>query len=93
MTLTTSPPSTAEALATPIPSFADVVAKLGNVPLNRILSEPPPGSATEEDLIMVAEAVDGRLCELVDGILVEKAMGFREARLASLLMGFFHIYL
>jgi Uma2 family endonuclease len=41
--------------------------------------------ATEEDLLYVNDH-GGRLCELIDGVLVEKAMGFREAFLAALLL-------
>jgi Uma2 family endonuclease len=41
--------------------------------------------ATEDDLIFVNERGDRR-CELVDGVLVEKATGFREGFLAGLLL-------
>jgi Uma2 family endonuclease len=62
---------------------ADMLEYLGDVPPERILVRPAFGTATEED---VAAALDGRpkrLCELVAGFLVEKAMGTREARLAT----------
>jgi len=39
---------------------------------------PTPGTATEEDLIAVNDH-GHRICELVDGTLVEKAMGFHGA--------------
>ncbi len=60
-------------------NVADLIAHLG-VPPERIRMRPPPGTATEEDVIMTRP-----LCELIDGILVEKAMGFWESRLAVLL--------
>jgi len=41
--------------------------------------QPPPGTATEEDLIVASRPV----VELVDGVLVEKAVGTREALLAG----------
>src|SRR5437588_6705243 len=57
----------------------------GMIPGERILLDPPPGTATEKDLIKV----NGRkkhLCELVDGVLVEKAMGTKEGLLGSWLL-------
>ena len=57
----------------------------GMIPAERILLDPPPGTATEKDLIKV----NGRkehLCELVDGVLVEKAMGTKEGLLGSWLL-------
>jgi Uma2 family endonuclease len=66
----------------PPPTFADLVAQLGDVPLERIWLYPLPGTATEQDVIDADDHLD-RLCELVDGVLVEKAMGYREAMLAN----------
>jgi Uma2 family endonuclease len=57
---------------------------LGKVPLERIRMKPPPGTATEEDLIR-AESRYNRLCELVDGTLVEKPVGWYESRVATVL--------
>lgn len=62
-------------------TFADVQHQLGGVPLERIHLYPWPGLATEKDVLEV-HARTGRLCELVDGILVEKPMGFYESVLA-----------
>ena len=42
---------------------------------------PLPGTATEQDVVSI-QAKEGRLFELVDGVLVEKAMGFWESVLA-----------
>lgn len=58
-------------------SFADLHRRLGGIPLERIRMHPPPGTATEEDLLKP----HGRLCELIDGVLVEKAVGDRESML------------
>jgi Uma2 family endonuclease len=63
------------------PTFADVQERLGNVPESRILSFPAPGTATVQDLLD-SSVTDGRACELVDGILVEKAMGLRSEYIA-----------
>lgn len=65
-----------------IKTLADLWLRLGGIPLERIWFQPPPGTATEKDVID-AEARENRLCELVDGTLVEKAVGFEEARLAT----------
>lgn len=60
-------------------TLADV---LGDIPLHRVLWRPYPGTATEADQLRYIER-DKRRVELIDGVLVEKAMGFREALLAS----------
>jgi Uma2 family endonuclease len=65
----------------PIRTLADLVERLGGVPLERVRFRPLPGTATENDVIE-ADAHEDRLCELVDGTLVEKPMGFRESALA-----------
>lgn len=62
-------------------TVADLIADLGDVPLSRVRLDPPPGTATETDLLRLM-AKDGRQYELVDGTLVEKAMGWKEAGLA-----------
>ncbi len=48
------------------------------------VSPSSPGTATERDVIAVHDR-ENRLCELVDGALVEKVMGFDESRFAILL--------
>jgi Uma2 family endonuclease len=60
---------------------ADLVGHFGAIVLNRIRHDPLPGRATEEDLLSVNERHHA-LCELVDGALVEKAMGNYESMLA-----------
>ncbi len=64
-----------------IKTLADLRRRLGGISLERIWFHPAPGTATEKDVI-AAEAHGNRLCELVDGTLVEKVMGFEESRLA-----------
>lgn len=56
-------------------TFADLHAKLGGVPLDRIRAHPAPGNATEADL----ERAGKPTCELIDGVLVEKPMGALES--------------
>lgn len=66
------------------PSLAEVVKKLGGVSLKRIWSHPAPGTATEKDLLAAQRHPRGKLLELVDGVLVEKAVGTRAGYLAGL---------
>src|SRR5438046_2428745 len=64
-------------------TLAEVLEKLGNIPLHRIRTRPAPGMATEDDVIAARESPARRLCELVDGVLVEKPMGYHESILAG----------
>jgi Uma2 family endonuclease len=63
-------------------NLAALLHQLGDVPLERIRMEAPPGAATEKDVLALREGPERRLCELVDGVLVEKTMGVRESLLA-----------
>lgn len=69
------------ALPETIPTFTDAWHKLGRVPLDRILLQPAPGTALEEDVTRLDERED-YLCERVDGTLVRKPPGFLESVLA-----------
>jgi Uma2 family endonuclease len=62
-------------------TVAELLQKLGGIPAERVLLDPPPGTATEEDVLAI-ERREGRICELIDGVLVEKAMGVEESFLA-----------
>jgi Uma2 family endonuclease len=72
-TLNTRPPK--------IRTLADLLEQLGDIPPHRIRYDPLPGMATETDVLEM-ERQENRLYELVDGVLVEKAMGYRESLLA-----------
>ncbi len=78
MTTLLQPP----AARTEVRTLADLLERLGNVPLERIRFRPPVGNATEADVLEVGRHEDC-LCELVEGTLVEKAMGLRESFLAG----------
>ncbi len=69
-------------MAVTFETAADLVQRLGNIPLERIRFTPPPGTATERDLLAAMRRSD-RLYELVDGTLVEKAMGLSESMIAA----------
>ena len=62
-------------------TMSDLLERLGDVPPRRVLLKPAPGTAGVQDVIDVRNRT-GRLCELVDGTLVEKGRGFRESALA-----------
>lgn len=66
-----------------IETFADLHRRLGEVPLDRIRMKPAPGTATEDDLLRAPKPI----CELIDGVLVEKPMGARESLLAAYVIG------
>jgi Uma2 family endonuclease len=89
MTTTVTPPTAA---ATPSPgtpprapeTLADLHQRLGGIPLERIRCQPPPGTATEADVLHRPNG-EKHLFELVEGVLVEKAMGLYESVLAMIL--------
>ena len=70
----------------------DLQAHLGGIPLSRIRLFPPPGMATDDDAFSLRRA-EGVLCELIDGVLVEKTMGWLESAVAIQLGYFLHCYL
>jgi Uma2 family endonuclease len=86
MSITATLPEAVERTAQPplaeVETLADLLERLGGVPPERVRLHPTPGTATEEDVLWLEGRADKRLCELIDGTLVEKAMGFRESRLA-----------
>lgn len=66
-------------------TWEDRLTDLGNVPAARVRSDPAPGTASVEDVVRLRNT-ERRLYELVDGTLVEKAMGWQESLLAGILM-------
>ncbi|WP_425617271.1 Uma2 family endonuclease [Anatilimnocola sp. NA78] len=82
VTDTTSPPVTLVQLA----------ERFGDIPATRICMNPPPGQATEADLVYLQEHED-RLFELVDGTLIEKTMGSYESHVAIKILVALSVYL
>lgn len=75
-------------LPTAFPSswtLADLQAHLGGVPASRIRLFPTPGTATEEDALRLDDQKDC-ICELVDGVLVEKTVSSFESIVAMILV-------
>jgi Uma2 family endonuclease len=68
----------------PLWTASEVITRFGNIPIARIVTTPRPGEATEADVIKMHDRYD-RLCELVDGTLVEKAMGWQESEMAIII--------
>lgn len=66
-------------------TLEDLVDRLGGIPLSRIRRWPAPGTAIEQDVIDIHDH-ENRLYELVDGVLVEKGMGFQESRIAAVII-------
>jgi Uma2 family endonuclease len=83
-----SPPPPPEAPAT----VGDLLKRLGNIPARRVRLHPTPGTATVEDVIRI-DAHEDRLCELVDGTLVEKAMGYEESDVAGVIITALNIFI
>jgi Uma2 family endonuclease len=65
----------------PVLTAADLVDRFGPISLRRLRHDPAPGTATEQDVIDIRDR-EKRLYELVDGILVEKAVGYQSSYLA-----------
>jgi Uma2 family endonuclease len=73
-------------------TVADLLKRLGNIPPERVWLRPVPGTATEQDVIDI-EAHENRLCELVEGVLVEKTVGYYESLVAGLIGHLIHTFL
>lgn len=68
-------------------TLADLLARLGGVPASRVRYQPPVGTATEADLLAANDRPDRTaICELVDGVLVEKPVGKNEGKLTAYLI-------
>jgi Uma2 family endonuclease len=69
-------------------TIADVQSRFPGFPADRIRTCPSPGLATEEDVLKA-----DRICELIDGTLVEKTMATYESIVALALAYFLNRYL
>ena len=65
-------------------TVADLLDRFGPIPFRRIRQDPPPGFATEDDVVAIHDR-ENRLYELIDGILVEKTLGYFEGHMALLI--------
>ena len=74
-----------------IVTVADLLERLGGIPPERVRYYPAPGSATEADVIEIEER-ENRLCELIDGVLVEKPMSYGESMLAGIILTALNVF-
>jgi Uma2 family endonuclease len=87
-------PKTKAPVSTPlsdVTTIADLLERLGNIPAHRVRLHPTPGTATEQDLLLLVER-ERRLCELVEGTLVEKPVGYDESRIAGLIITYMNLF-
>jgi Uma2 family endonuclease len=73
-------------------TIADLLRRLGNIPAGRVRLHPMPGTATETDVIRILNE-ENRPCELVEGTLVEKAMGYEESAIAGFLITYLNNFI
>jgi len=78
MTILTEPTESTE-------TMGDLLKRLGDISPDRVRLRPMPGTATEADVVRI-HAHEKRLFELIDGVLVEKGMGYRESILAGAIL-------
>jgi Uma2 family endonuclease len=76
----------------PPATVGDLLKQLGNVPAWRVRLNPAPGTATVEDVIRT-DAHEDRPCELVEGTLVEKAVGYEESDIAGVIITALNIFI
>ena len=75
-----------------IQNVAEILESLGGISPDRVRLKKPLGLATEVDLIEVNGGNETR-CELVDGMLVQKGMGYNESDLALVLAGYLRAFI
>lgn len=75
----------------PYRTLADFMKRIGDVPYDRIRVHPSFGTATIADVTRIQET-EGKICELVEGVLLEKTMGMKESTLAGFLLGLLNVF-
>jgi Uma2 family endonuclease len=73
-------------------TLAALYRRIGPIPPARIRLSPPPGLAEEHHVLEIAEQ-ENRLCELVDGVLIEKDMASFESHVTAVLIYLLMAYL
>jgi Uma2 family endonuclease len=69
----------------------DLLRRLGGIATSRVRTRPAPGTATVADVIDIQDR-EGVLCELIEGVLVEKAMGYSESILGGVMFTFLYAF-
>ena len=83
---------TSTILDDPPATVAELLHRLGGIPADRVRFHPLPGTATEEDLLRLLDAKVA-ICELVDGTLVDKPLGYFESEIAGLILTLLNVYI
>lgn len=91
-TATHQQPAESHSVAATMTTMHDLLDQLGGIAPDRVLLSPPPGTATEADLLQLPDEVQ-KICELIDGTLVVKAVGAPESEMAVNLVGLIAIFL
>ncbi len=73
-------------------TLSDLERMFGPMSIRRIRQQPAPGTATEADVLAIHRR-EKRLCELVDGVLVEKTVGAEESYLAGWLITLLNVFI
>jgi Uma2 family endonuclease len=68
-----------------IRTLGNLLDRLGGVSADRVRYFPLPGTATVADVAQIHDR-EGRTCELIDGVLVEKKMGWHESMIAGAIL-------
>ncbi len=94
-TVSAAPPAVVARESRALLTMQDVLDRLGGVAAERVRLQPIPGSAKQKDLLDPKQReVRPMRLELIDGVLVEKAvMGLGESVLAAVLLGYLFRYL
>jgi Uma2 family endonuclease len=74
-----------------VTTIGALLKRLGNIPAGRVRLHPAPGTATEQDVIEILDR-ENRPCELVEGTLVEKPVGYTESEIAGLILTFLNVF-
>lgn len=74
-------------------NVAELLHHLGDIPADRVRMRPYPGTAVVSDAVDYNERENGPPVELVDGVMVEKVVGFPESQLGMIIGAFLLSYL
>ena len=72
-------------------TVGQIVAAVPGIPVSRIRLQPTPGTATEE-AVLRARQKERVYCELIDGVLVEKPMGYEESIIVQNMLAVIHAF-
>lgn len=73
-------------------TLSDYLTQLGGISADRVRLSPPPGQATFADCVAANEHEPRGLCELVDGTLVEKAVGYEASIVGATILAILKMF-